>query len=691
MATIEELSAALVKADAAGNAVDAKTFADEIRRVKQTSAPAATPAVSEIPAPRAEVPAWARQYPRLYGVAGAARETLGPLLEMGGMVGGGVVGSGLGPAGAVGGAGLGYGIGKEASRLADIALGNVPAQPLAQTLPQAAQNVLEGATMEAGGRVIVPAVVKAGGYVVDALTGQLAPLKAARIAQQSLGPDLAAAQAAVRANPTATFPEAIADINSPTAQALANRMLARDPRFVRANATAREAENVNALTPLAQGQTQTEAIAARGQARQALNAELIPTLQTELNAANIAAGKLPQLEGQAARFGEAAASKVEDVRRFTAAADRADELAKTSAPSSRAPKTGTATEFGQVRTPTRYTYPGELAVKAEQVATQAAEGSLRFGEAAKFSQAAADSLAAHGLKPLTAGSVTQRLATIVRDPELAGNKDVITAINRVGKDINEWSNSGGVIDAFALDSIRKNSVNAVVKKLSDDPTVQKQLAAEVTAKVRPYIVRAIEDAGGTGYGDYLKSYQAGRHVIDQSKMSAEALKLYRQSPAEFIKLVEGNSPDAVRKIFGANNYDIAKEMSAEAMGAMRGVAGNVRRGEAVAEQVSAGQQALRELLVANTTNFRLPWGLSVQTAGTNAALDRLQNRLNKKVMDTLTEAYKSGVSADKLLNALPLAQRANIRQAIESFTSPVTAAAGNALAPDQRSQNALAQ
>jgi hypothetical protein len=78
------------------------------------------------------------------------------LLEMGGMVGGSVVGSGLGPAGIVGGAGLGYGIGKEATRLADIALGNVPVQPLTQTLPQAAQNVLEGATMEAGGRVLAP-------------------------------------------------------------------------------------------------------------------------------------------------------------------------------------------------------------------------------------------------------------------------------------------------------------------------------------------------------------------------------------------------------------------------------------------------------------------------------------------------------------------------------------------------------
>ena len=125
------------------------------------------------------------------------------------------------------------------------------------------------------------------------------------------------------------------------------------------------------------------------------------------------------------------------------------------------------------------------------------------------------------------------------------------------------------------------------------------------------------------------------------------------------------------------------------MGAMRGVVANVKRGEAIAEQTSAGQQALRELLVANTSKFRIPWGLSIQTASTNAALDTLQNRLNKKVMNTLTEAYKSGVSADKLLNALPLAQRAKVRQAIESLTSPITAATGNALAPDQQQQNRL--
>jgi hypothetical protein len=43
MATLEQLTAALIKADAAGNAADAKELADEIRRVR------AAPTAPELP------------------------------------------------------------------------------------------------------------------------------------------------------------------------------------------------------------------------------------------------------------------------------------------------------------------------------------------------------------------------------------------------------------------------------------------------------------------------------------------------------------------------------------------------------------------------------------------------------------------------------------------------------------------
>lgn len=53
MATIEELSAALIKADAAGNAADAKVFADAIRQMR--SQPAAEPAASQISVERPDL------------------------------------------------------------------------------------------------------------------------------------------------------------------------------------------------------------------------------------------------------------------------------------------------------------------------------------------------------------------------------------------------------------------------------------------------------------------------------------------------------------------------------------------------------------------------------------------------------------------------------------------------------------
>ena len=52
MASLEELSAALIKADAAGNAADAKVFADEIRRVQSQNVPSG----GGIPGPRQETP-----------------------------------------------------------------------------------------------------------------------------------------------------------------------------------------------------------------------------------------------------------------------------------------------------------------------------------------------------------------------------------------------------------------------------------------------------------------------------------------------------------------------------------------------------------------------------------------------------------------------------------------------------------
>lgn len=229
MATLEQLSAALMKANAAGNAADAKVFADEIRKMRS-----ATPAkVAAQPQQEfgTDVPAWGRENPTLYGIAGAAREALGTPLEGLASVAGGLIGAPGGPVGSVMGAGLGYGMGKGVTRLADEVLGNTAPVSAGQGLTRAAGDVATGATMEGAGQIMAPAIAKSVGWLGDRLAGPtMAQLRAAKIARDVAGAKLPEIRQAVsQARPGITAAQAIeeAGINSPPTQALGN-MAARN-------------------------------------------------------------------------------------------------------------------------------------------------------------------------------------------------------------------------------------------------------------------------------------------------------------------------------------------------------------------------------------------------------------------------------------------------------------------------------
>ena len=74
---------------------------------------------------------------------------------------------------------------------------------------------------------------------------------------------------------------------------------------------------------------------------------------------------------------------------------------------------------------------------------------------------------------------------------------------------------------------------------------QKQLAAKVISTIRPIIVDAVEQAGGTGYRAYLEEYAQGMQQINQTKLGGKLLDLFKNSPEKFVKIVEGNNPEEV--------------------------------------------------------------------------------------------------------------------------------------------------
>jgi hypothetical protein len=608
-----------------------------------------------------------------------------------GAVGGAVAGAPAGPAGAVVGSATGYGAATGLLRQADIALGNIPDMTPAEGITAGTRDLLVGAIYEAGGRVAAPYIDKAlqmggrgMGWLYDTLSGQIGTQKAARILRDSLGVDIGAARALARSSPTdVTAAQSISDLTSPTTQALLERAAKRDPRYLMTTAEAQEAARLNQLAELAGAETQAGARTAQGEAKKELRNRLIPQLEVEMAAANTAGQLKPVLEAQAERMGAVAAGKVDDVRRMAPAAER---LAK--AGSERG-----AIERG-MPVPGRYTYEGELAERAARVADDAAKGSLVFGEASRFATAAADSLAAHNLTPLKIDKVTAYIDNILADPKLApGNRDLVRLLNMTKNDLIKWTNAGGVIDAYAVDTLRKN-LNANARRIAGpDPIAQKELASKVSQSVNPVLVDAIEAAGGTGYRAYLDAYSQGLKAVSEKKMSAKALQMYQTDPKAFVKLVEGNSPKEVEKVFGSGSYDIAKEMSDKAMTTLKGVAGELKRDVRVGEQAAAGRDALRELLEANQSRFRLPnFAFSRTATATNTALDALEKKLGKNVMNKLTEASKSGQDMARLLDTLPAVERNAVLRALnnpqEWMVVPKEArgATVNLLAPENRNE-----
>ena len=630
------------------------------------------------------------------------RNVIAPTVEMVGAVGGGLLGTPLGPMGAVGGAGLGYGIAKEALQLGDVFFGGQQPRQGAEAVTQPIGNILEGATYEAGGRAIAPYVAPAIQKVTETGRGLLTPLvkgvtesdigkrigdigkrigiptieeigafvkpqpsaaevKAASIASQALGQDLPKVLSIIKNAPEgASVAEITASLNNPTWQALVTNALERDPQFLRKVRLFGEEESLKALSKLAGGTNASEVRGVLETAKKNLNAMTTPQREAALDRANL--GKqVSDYEATAGKLSAEAAAQVQKVRDLISAGDTARAYARLD-----------MIKRGLPVGASKYTFADELAEKAfGEWSNKAAQGSLDLGQGARFNQQAADALRSVGIKPLEGEQLVRNISSIGRNPNFAGNDLLQGAIKNVADDIAQWTASGGVIDARALDAIRKNSVNAAIARLRPgmDANSQRNLASSVLSDIRPALVDAIEQAGGKGYRQYLADYTKGMQTIAQRKLTGEAMRLYKTNPDEFVRLVQNESPEAVEKILGSGKYNIAVELADSTMGVLRDLANKRLTQLSVSQQSTEGQKALAELVKQNTALIRLPSFINVFAAAGNKAISEYEKALGAKTMKTLTEAMKTPQGAANLLDALPTSEKNRVTQLLTNPSS----------------------
>lgn len=516
---------------------------------------------------------------------------------------------------------------------------------------------LEGAGIGAGVSAVLPPIISGGsklaGWLWDAARGKLPGTQAGNIAREAAGSNLDAIKAAntgsVASNLNAAQAAASAGINQDTWQALAKYAESGDKNsFYRVLGDTQRQNDIDTLARMAGGATQTEAKGARQAAQSTLNAVTTPMRNTELNAANTAGQTISSLAPEVDQRYQSMVSALQNQGKTGTEAAQAGVRADAGKPGflsngDRAQEwSGAAQDFGAV---------------ANQ---RKSEGD--------FIQSQIDSLAAHGLKPLDASSITSAIQTKLADPTIGPNKLNNRVLSNISDLIQKWTdNNGGVIDARALYEIRKSAVNNEIGQLLSgaDPKAQAKAAAGLAMEIKPMIDNAIEQAGGTDWRKYLGTFEAGMRDINSQQLSAKAMELYQKSPAKFVDLVNGNDPKTVEKVFGPGKYDI-EDVMGDKYPVLKQIADNVERNKAITTQATAGATPLKSIVDAQGINFRLPFFPSKAVSATNQVLDKLEGAVSRKTLIALSEGMKNGESANALLATLPTSERNVVLNALRT-------------------------
>ena len=625
-----------------------------------------------------------------------------PTVEALGAVGGGVLGTPLGLAGAVGGAGLGYGLAKGGLDIAEQALGyqRAPAS-VQEALTRGAEDVLTGAAYETAGRVAAPIVAK-GLEKFGQATAKAFDVKgrqATKLARSVAGDEIDAIRAALRnASPDELPSQATAGIPRKAWQSLNELGTSLDATDVLLK---QQSDDLLAdLSRIARGGNETEIRNALAESRRVLNQLTSPMRETELAAANQAAQTMAALGPRAAQKQASMVSALQQGGKLeTEAAQRA------------------AAASQQLQRVT----PGQIpAVSATQAARTQAAAARQFDEAAgvfsniatqrraerDFIQRQIGSLEDYGLRPLDVSNVTSALESAMTAPGRRVSAQQQQVLGKVRDQLQAAAAlNNGVIDARDLYTIRKEGVNEIIEDLMKgrDPKVSKKVAADVLEIVRPEIDKAIAQAGGTGWKAYLDTFAEGAKELEKRQMAAEAVRMFKDQPQEYVKLVRGNRPEAVEAVFGTGNFDIFKEMSKE-MPTLEKAATYIERQAQIGKMATGGREELMKIIDETSWRRRLPNWFNPAITAANLALRDVEKRLNEATLKTIQQASTSNKSMLELLEGLPPPERTKLRSLINSPAFLATTAPGramitvtvpgkdrtNALAPESENVNALA-
>lgn len=375
-----------------------------------------------------------------------------------------------------------------------------------------------------------------------------------------------------------------------------------------------------------------------------------PMREQALSNANIGGIKGQELANRAVTRGNQATAAVQDVRRF----NKAGEIA-----------------LGQPRILGRYRYAQELANRADNAASGSADLSLQRGAERNFAQMQADSVAQSGNFPLKAESVVSRIDSIASKPGLRASDAVSETMSGLKEKIASLTDpKSGVINADDLYTIRKE-IGLSIESNAKAKGWDKRLTAKLETDVKGFIDDAIEGAGGSGWKNYLKTYEDKSRLMNEMVVGRELQKslqnaLGNEQGGAFTQAVRNATmaPELLRRNAAARYGDIREFMSPEKMDVIDAITKDFSNSAFFNKMAKDAASATGEIIGTELPKIPGTGPFNQKLAVTRAIFNALTGKATNRQLDYLTKEMPDAAGfAQKLKDSDP-AQRSAIIDAL---------------------------
>ena len=287
------------------------------------------------------------------------------------------------------------------------------------------------------------------------------------------------------------------------------------------------------------------------------------------------------------------------------------------------------------------------------------------------------------LTPINTAPLTQQLDTILAANP--GNAKLVSALNQVKTGL-EASSS-----AQQVSSVLDNLKDLIANK--DNKFIVKNLT-----NVKSTIEQALP-----GYQQAQQVFAAASPPVNQAKVLNAMTNVLEQPlgvgerAGPFMTALGRGESALLKKSTGAARFDdLSQVLTPQQMGVVKGVESELKRNAEVVRQTQAGADAMKIILEANQSKFRLPSFLDVKVTLTNQMLDILRDKMSANVLKELEKGFNSAQDFQTLMKKVPASQRLDVLKALgqaQNQLSPtklnIITQTQNALAPTQENQNNL--